>query len=126
MVKEKERSRINKIFETSLSNLSTIIDVNTVIGSPIKLDNDEIIFPVAKVIFGVLSGGGEYGHVSVFKKSDDMPFTAGNGSIASIEPCGFLILDKSNGYKMVNVNNNCLDGAIEKIVEFIDKIKAEV
>ena len=55
-----------------------------------------------------------------------MPFTAGNGSIASIEPCGFLVLDKTGEYKMVNVSNNSLNCVIDKIVEFVDKIKAEV
>ena len=34
-----ENNRINKAIETAIKNLSTMIDVNTVVGKPIKTEN---------------------------------------------------------------------------------------
>lgn len=123
---QKEKSRINTIFETSLNNLKDIVDVNTVVGNPVKLEGNEIVFPIAKVMFGVLTGGGEYGRITVFKKLDELPFMAGNGSIVSIEPCGFLVKDNSGEYKFVSANNNSLGLSIDKIIDLIKKFKADV
>ena len=88
-----QNNRIVNLIETTFKNLSELIDVNTVVGSPIKTEDGECIIPVSKVTIGVMMGGGEYGKVNIFKKALDLPCTAGNGAIISVKPCGFLLKD---------------------------------
>ena len=116
-----KNNRINQTIETTLKNLSEIIDVNTAIGTPINT-KDGVVIPVSKITVGLLSGGGEYGKVSIFKNGNDLPFSGGNGSIISIKPCGFLIGDK-NGYKMVAVSESSYEKIIDKASDFIEKMK---
>ena len=90
MAYQKE-SRINTVMETTLKNLSTYIDVKSAVGTPITTKDGDLIIPLSKVTFGLLAGGGEYGKTNIFKKGEDLPFSAGNGAIVSLKPCGFLI-----------------------------------
>ena len=48
-------NRINSVIETTMKNLNSLIDVNTVIGKPTKI-NDKTIIPISKVTFGFMNG----------------------------------------------------------------------
>lgn len=118
---QSRQDRINQTIQSTLKNLSNLIDVNTVVGTPIKTQDGEYIVPVSKVTVGVLSGGGEYGKLGIFKKSEELPYSAGNGSIISIKPCGFLL--KENGsYKVLSVPNTPYEKLIEKTTDFISEL----
>lgn len=119
-----EQNRINNVIETTLKNLENIIDVNTVIGSPIKANDGSMIIPISKVIVGVLAGGGEYGKVNLFKSGNDLPYSAGNGAIVSVKPCGFLI-NEGNGYKMISVSDSPYEKLFEKTTDFFEKLNSE-
>ncbi len=114
-----KNNKINETIETTLKNMSEIIDVNTAIGSPINT-KDGLIIPISKITVGLLTGGGEYGKVSVFNKND-LPYTGGNGSIISIKPCGFLISD-SSGYRLVGVSDTPYEKIIDKASEFFERL----
>lgn len=113
-----ENNKITKVIESTFKNLSGIIDVNTVVGKPIKTDDGEYVVPVSKVTIGVLMGGGEYGKISIFKKGDDLPYSAGNGAIVSIKPCGFLIKE-SDKYKVLSVSDKPYEKLLDKATDFI-------
>ncbi len=112
------KNRIGEVVSNSIEKLSNIIDVNTVIGTPVDVEGG-LVIPIAKVTFCVIAGGGEYGKVSIFKGSEEMPFSAGNGSVVSIKPCGFLIKNRDEDYKVLSVSNNNLDGLFDKTTDFI-------
>ena len=116
-------NRINKVVETALKNLNGLADVNTVIGKPIKTDDGDYIFPLSKVTLGILSGGGEYGKISLFKKGSDLPFSAGNGSIISVKPCGFLVKSTNYGYKIITVNSKPYERLLQKAVDYVTSIQ---
>ena len=118
-----ENNRINLTIKTAIENVSNLIDVNTVVGSPLKMDDGELIIPISKVSFGILSAGGEYGKVGVFKSSNDLPYSAGNGTIVSIKPCAFLVKDVNSGYKILTVEKDSVEKLAEKAVEFISDLK---
>lgn len=116
-----EFDRINDIIENSLKNLQSLVDVNTVIGTPITTDTGDCIIPVSKVVFGVLSGGGEYGKINIFKNGSDLPYSAGNGSLVSLKPCGFLI--KTGGeYKVLSVGVSAYDAVVDKLSDFFEEL----
>lgn len=107
-------NKIDNLVSGAMESLKQLVDVNTVMGSPIKTANGTII-PVSKVTMGFLTGGGEYGEVKYFKKDENYPFSGGSGAIVSMKPVGFLI-DNGNGFKLINVNSD----AFEKIVAFCE------
>ncbi|MBO5068250.1 MAG: sporulation protein YtfJ [Clostridia bacterium] len=124
MQSEKKQNKINETIETTLKNLSTIIDANTVFGSPLKTESGEIIIPVSKITVGILSGGGEYGKLGIFNSSSDLPFSAGNGAVVSVKPCGFL-LKENDKFKLLNVAGNSYEKLIDKVSDFISELKDE-
>jgi len=119
MRSDKEKTKINSAIDTALKNIGALIDVNTVIGTPISVPDGSLIIPLSKVTFGILAGGGEYGKISIFSKSDELPYSAGNGSIVSIKPCGFLIKSENTDYRIISFSGNSYEGLFDKASEFI-------
>ena len=116
--------RIGSVIESALKNINGLIDVNTVVGKPIKSEAGEMIIPISKVTVGVLAGGGEYGKVTIFKKGSDMPYSAGNGAIISLKPCGFLIKEETS-FKLLSVSDTPYEKIIEKASEIINEIQGK-
>ena len=117
-------NRINSVVENALKNVQNLVDVNTVVGTPIKTETGDCIIPVSKVSFGILSGGGEYGKINIFMNASDLPFSAGNGTIVSVKPCGFLIRTGAE-YKVVSVGSGTYDALIDKVVDFFENLKKD-
>ena len=107
---QNSNNKINSAIETTLKNINNLIDVNTVVGNAIKTELGEYVIPISKVTITVLSGGGEYGKVGIFKKGEDLPYSAGNGAIISLKPSGFLVSENGK-FKMISV----ADTASEKL-----------
>ena len=61
---------IEGLMNTAMNNLRDMIDVNTVIGETIELENGTAIVPISKVCFGFAAGGSEFnaGTPEQFKK----------------------------------------------------------
>lgn len=125
MQSNKERAKINGAIDTALKNLGAMVDVNTAIGKPIKDDEGNLIIPVSKITFGVLSGGGEYGKINIFKNGSDLPYSAGNGAIVSMKPCGFLVKSNKSDYKLISFTEKGYDALLEKFADIISDIKTE-
>ncbi|NCB31312.1 MAG: sporulation protein YtfJ, partial [Clostridia bacterium] len=52
---------IENIMKTTMEQLKEMVDVNTIVGTPILTTGETMILPVSKVSMGFFSGGGEYG-----------------------------------------------------------------
>ena len=118
-------NRINSVVENALKNVRDLVDVNTVVGTPIQTETGDCIIPVSKVSFGILSGGGEYGKVKIFKNSSDLPFSAGNGTLVSVKPCGFLIRTENGEYKVISAGYGAYDAIFDKVVDFFENLKQD-
>lgn len=117
---QSKNSRINEIIENAIKNMNGLIDVNTVVGAPIENKGGDLIIPVSKVTFGLLTGGGEYGKVNIFKTASDLPHTGGNGTVVSVKPCGFLIKNSAGEYKVLSVGTNGIyENLLEKTADLI-------
>ena len=113
---------INNLMDTTLDKLKKMVDVNTVIGTPITTPDGTTIIPVSKVIYGFASGGSEFNS----KKPDsENLFGGGSGAGVTITPIAFISV--SNGEaKLLNISaySDAQDRAIGSIPEIIDKITA--
>ena len=52
-----ESNKIQEIIKESLETIRSIIDANTVIGTPMETSNGVTIVPVSKITMGFASGG---------------------------------------------------------------------
>lgn len=122
MKSKQKENKINSMVETSIKNLSEIIDVNMVVGKPFTTIDGDCLIPITKVTFGLLSGGGEYGKKNIFNKGESLPYSAGNGSVVSVKPCGFLYKNRNN-YKFIQLTESNYEKIIDKVSDFLENIK---
>lgn len=52
---------LENILQPAVAELKNLVDVNTVVGTPVQVGENTLIIPVSRVTLGFLSGGGEYG-----------------------------------------------------------------
>jgi len=94
-----------ELIRNGLENLKPVIDVNTVVGDPVDMQNGDKIFPLVKISVGYVAGGGEYANKKMLaKKVTNFPFAGGSSAGCTAEPIGFLIARKS-GSELITVNN---------------------
>ena len=106
--------------DVTMTKMREMVDVDTIVGSPITTPDGITIIPVSKVSYGFASGGSD------FNLKTKEGFGGGNGAGIKIDPIGFLIV-KDGGVRMINVTppaSTTIDRAIEKAPEFIDMIDA--
>ena len=118
----KEKNRINEVVESAIKNIGGLVNVDMVVGTPIKTDDGDVIIPVSKVTFGILSGGGEYGKVNIFKSGSDLPYSAGNGAVVSVKPCGFLLKNDNSDYKLLSVSGSPVETFVNKVTDYISNL----
>lgn len=115
-----ENNNIGSLMDVTMTKMREMVDVDTVVGSPITTPDGITIIPVSKVSYGFASGGSD------FNLKTKEGFGGGNGAGIKIDPIGFLIV-KDGGVRMINVTppaSTTIDRAIEKAPEFIDMIDA--
>lgn len=116
-----EKEKINNLIESSNTNLSTLADVDLVMGKPIFTTSGFQIIPFSKVTLGNLSGGGEYGDIKVVKQIDSMPFAGGSGSVVSMKPMGFLV-DDGTTCRLMRITDEPIDNLIERATEIMRSV----
>ncbi len=116
-----KKKKIDSIMEKTAEQLTSLVDVNTVIGKPVFTASGAQIIPFTKVTMGYLSGGGEYGEVKAIKEDECFPFAGGAGTVINLKPAGFLI-DDGKSCRVVRITNDPIDGLIEKASEIVEKL----
>ena len=111
---------INDLLATTMANIRSMVDANTIIGAPIQADGVTLI-PVSRLSFGFASGGTDF---TTKKQGADNPFGGGGGASAKLEPVAFLIL-RGESVKLLPVAPppaTTVDRIIETVPEVVDKI----
>ena len=126
---------IENIMKSTMEQIKEMVDVNTIVGTPILTGAETMILPVSKVSIGFFSGGGEYGQR--LKKEGKYPITQlgqeldGEGeegnypfagaSVAgmSLTPLAFLSVSGGNVKVLPASSATALDRAIELLPESI-------
>ena len=117
----------SEIIKAALENVKSMVDANTVTGTPITTDSGTVIIPVSKVFIGLATGGIDY----FGKKSTaDKNFVVGGGTGVTVSPVGFLVIEPNGKVDLLNLNYEPKDpisqvlNFIEGSPELIEKIKA--
>jgi len=107
---------ISDLVTSAMQSIKEMVDVNTIIGTPVETSDNITIIPISKVTFGFGAGGSEF---EGKKETENNPslFGGGSGAGVAITPVGFLVV--SNGeVKMIPVTNET-GAAIDKIITTI-------
>lgn len=113
-----ENCIISNLMDVTMTKMREMVDVDTIVGTPITTPDGVTIIPVSKVSYGFATGGSD---IPVKEK---VGFGGGNGAGIKVEPIGFLIC-KGDNVRMINVTkpaDGVLDRAVEKAPDVIEMI----
>lgn len=112
---------INNMVDTTIEKIKTLVDVNTIIGETIKLDDGTVIIPVSKVSYGFASGGSEF---SGKKINNENLFGGGSGAGVTISPVAFLTVNKNGNIKVLYAEQipSTTEKVIDLVPDVVDKI----
>lgn len=108
---------LGELTESSMKNLQTLIDSNSVIGKEVITPDGTVILPVSRVSFGFGTGGGD------LPATQKELFGGGTGGGVSITPLAFLIV-KNGDVKLLQVQSysNTADCVVGMVPEVVDKV----
>lgn len=111
---------IGGLMDSSMQNLRSLVDADTVIGEAITTPDGIVIIPVSKVSFGFVSGGSD---LPVNKPAD--LFGGGAGGGVSVHPLAFLVI-KDGQVELLQMNDakKTADRVVTMVPEMVDKIAA--
>ncbi len=112
-------SNIGNLMESTMSKIREMVDVDTIIGTPINTPDGIMIIPVSKVSYAFGGGGGDY------PTNNKNAFGGGSGAGVKIEPIGFLVV-KDGNVRMINITPpaaNTVDRVIEKAPELVELVE---
>ncbi len=117
--------RVENVLNNTIEGLKKTIDVDSVIGAPIKINESTTVIPVSKVAMGFVSGGSSFGKDVQNIKSDN--FGGGAGGGIKISPVAFLVITDGN-VRLISVSDkpDTTDKLLSKIPELIDQVSGLV
>ena len=129
-------NKLNDIIRTSLDCIKELVDVNTVVGSPITTASGATIIPVSKITVGFASGGVDYNSKAENKNTNGngnspQNFGGGGGTGLTVTPVGFLVISPEGKIELLNLASaagkpdpvETISNLLEKSPEIVDKIK---
>ena len=109
-------NKIPEIIKSSLENIRSIVDANTVVGDPIATDVGTTIIPISKISVGIASGGVDYNDKADRPKPQN--FGGGGGTGVTLSPVGFLTVSPLGTVDFIGVEAQ--KDPISKVVDFVE------
>ncbi len=106
---------LSEILDDAMKNLKTLVDINTVVGTPIIGKDGTTIIPVSKIYVGIIAGGGELDNNN--KLAYNYPFAGGTGAGFTVNPIGFLVI-KNGETTFINTE---LNKSSDKLIEMANR-----
>ena len=118
-------SKIEDLIKISLDRVKTLMETNTIVGEPLKINGETSVIPISKASVGFIVGGGEYADKSNRRVANHFPMAVGSGCGMSVTPVGFVVMSKNN-VQFVDVENKTMYQTILNLAnKLIDKIKTQ-
>ena len=119
-----EKNSIGELMDKTMTRIREMVDVNTIVGSPITTVDGITLIPVSKVSFGFAAGGSDF-QTKNGKDGQTNPFGGGSGAGVKIEPVSFLVI-RDGSVRMIGANaqeQNSVEKFIDAMPDIIDKVK---
>ncbi len=116
-----EKENISNLCGVSMDKLREMVDVETIIGDPIHLDDNITAIPVSKVTYGFASGGSDL----PAKSNPKDLFGGGTGGGVTIQPVAFLVVQDGNVKIMsIETPTDVLSSTLQALPDLIHKVSA--
>lgn len=112
---------IQGMMATAMQSIKEMVDVNTIVGTPVETKDGTVIIPISKVSFGFAAGGSDIPSKKDFK--EDKNFGGGSGAGVSIQPVAFMVVAEGQIKLLpVNTSENPVDKLVDYIPDAVEKI----
>ena len=109
------------MLENTIAKIREMVDVNSVVGTPITTADGVTIIPVSKVSVGFGGGGSDF---NAKNANQTMPFGGGVGGGVKVTPIAFLVI-RGESVRMMPVAtapNTTTDRVVEMVPDVLDRI----
>ena len=113
---------LNDLMSTAMEKIRTMVDANTIIGTPIQTGEVTLI-PVSRLSFGIASGGSDFVTKNQ-KPENENTFGGGSGAGAKLEGGAFLII-RGDSVRLLPVAPSpatTVDRVIDAVPQVLDKV----
>ena len=113
--------QIRELNDSSIKNLQTLSDSNSVVGDPITTPDGTTILPVSRVSFGFGTGGSD------LPATQKELFGGGSGGGVSITPVAFLVI-QNGSVKVLQIQSfsSAADRVVGMVPDVIDRVSGFV
>ena len=118
---------ISNLMSETMSKIKEMVDVNTIIGTPITTTDGTTVIPVSKVTFGFGSGGSDFMPKHAAAGQSPLAFGGGGGAGVTVSPVCFLIISRDGGASILGVNaqaSTTIDRLVEMIPGALNKVSS--
>lgn len=114
---------IQGLMDTAMSNIKSMVDVNTIVGDPVTTPDGTVIIPISTVSFGFGAGGSEFAAKKDAVTPQNPMFGGGCGGGANVKPIAFLVVGNGN-IKLLPITDKvtATDKIIDLVPEMVDKV----
>lgn len=112
--------QIDKLIDTAMSNIKSMVDVNTIVGNPVETVDGTVIVPISRVSFGLAAGGGG---MKISEKEGEDPFAGGSGAGVSLNPMAFLVVSNEQVRLLPVTKNAVAERLVNTVPEVLQEIK---
>ena len=114
--------KVEGLMGVSVEKIRELVDANTVIGTPITLEDGVTLIPVSKVSYGFASGGTDLPN----KSAADL-FGGGAGAGIQITPVAFLTVKNGEINLLPVVSRpDSMDRLVSMVPDLVDKVSNKV
>ena len=109
---------VEGLMGVSVDKIRGMVDADTVVGTPIHLEDGTTLIPVSKISYGFASGGSD-----LPSKSNAELFGGGAGAGINITPVAFItIKDGSINVLPISDKPAAADRVVSMVPEMVDKL----
>jgi sporulation protein YtfJ len=115
---------VKNLLGITAEKIKGLVDIDSVIGSTIKISENISIIPISKISYGFASGGTDF----FTKNSPNRElFGGGSGSGVTISPVGFLVINcEMISFLQVESFSGALDRLIAMTPDIVNKISTAI
>ena len=109
------------LLKLSNESLQNLINVDTIVGKAMKVNDGITVIPISKIKCSFAAGGTEF---EKNRTLEQLPFGGATGGNVNIIPIAFLVV-RNDEIKVLHLENNThlIEKAMDEIPNIFDKIK---
>lgn len=113
-------NKTQSVLNGALDGIRKLVDVDTVIGEPMKVGEEITLIPISKVTCGFAGGGSGFGG-----NPQNEHFGGGAGGCVRVTPVCFLVV-KGENVRMLPVaeSSTAVDRLVDLVPDVVDKLTA--